>query len=489
MSEESRKADKPKREETLIEDYLTEREELASGPRFHVPPFTIKQIKGTKTTFFAPVGSDPEADLERMRKGAAPAEPEEKPKPPEPPAETAAGPVRKPAQPAMVRMMEAKVPRAFAALQARALGRVDAPAPEQVGPAEEARQEPEEESGEPEPVAEPEAAPAPREPEAPAPPARPAAPPAPSPGPEAPPAPRVIEMPAARVKAAAASVAVQEAADVPGQPAPAGLSPSRPMSFRKPFVRPDTFATRKTGLPPLPRKVSAKELIARLRVVREGVETHDQIVQRMGAAQEPPAAEGEAPAPVEESPAGKEEEGPGEAVVGPGAGDVEEEAPPAAGEPAPDGSPADERTGAGKLCPSCGTPISEKNRLLMCTDCGRQNCDTCGRYEKSHLKSDVFYEYQFDWPLCLTCYEKAYTIQRMLGRASVCYGNGNYSYATWYANNALSQDPSSRYAPKIKDIIEKINKANKAAGERDREWRFARKQFARQPAEDPRWRQ
>jgi hypothetical protein len=507
VSEESRQADKPKREETLIEDYLTEREELASGPRFHVPPFTIKQIKGTKTTFFAPVGSDPEADLERMRKGGeAPAQPAA---PREAPAAKPAEPARRPVQPAMVRMMESRVPKAFAALQARALQRVDGPAPDEQASPEEAEEELEKEAEEPRAPPAPKAAPAPPAPKAPAPPPEPrapapepeppapkapvpvpapAAPPAP-PEPAAPPAPRVIDMPAARVKAAAEAVAAEEAADVPGQPAAPAFEPSRPTSFRKPFMKPDTFAARKTGLPPLPRKVSAKELIAKLRVVREGVETHDEIVQRMGAAQKPPAAKEEAPAPEQEAPAGEEEAEPDEAGEEPEEEPAGEEPSPGAEEPAPAG-PADAgKAGGGKLCPSCGTPISERNRLLVCTDCGRQNCDTCGRYEKSHMKSDVFYEYQFDWPLCLTCYEKAYTIQRMLGRASVCYGNGNYSYAMWYANNALQQDQKSRYVPKITDLIEKIDKANRAASERDREWRFARKQFARQPAEDPRWRQ
>jgi len=475
VTDDSRQGEKRRREETLIEDYLTEREELSSGPRFHVPPFTIKQIEGTRTTYFAPLGEDPKSQ-QKMRErpetpkmGAPePARPTEQPRPPAP------QPAQRTVQPAMVRMMEPKVPKAFADLQARALqhsGNGQPPEGELRSDATEG-EEPEEQVAPPEPP-EPEVAPAPP----------------PEPAPTA----RVIEATRTRVQAAVEAVTRQEEA-APQQPegAAAGtFEPSRPVSFRRPFVKPDTFGAKRTGLPPLPRKVSAKELIAKLRVVREGVETREQIIQRMSEGQKQPADAGaEGPAGEPEAPAGGTEPVAGPAGAQEPAPETDADEPSElASAPAGAGPALEQRSEGGKLCPSCGTPISEKNRLLICTDCGRQNCDTCGRYEKSHLKSDVFYEYQFDWPLCLTCYEKAYTIQRMLGRASVCYGNGNYSYATWYANNALSQDPESRYASKIKDVIEKINKANKAAGERDREWRFARKQFARQPAEDPRWRQ
>lgn len=480
MSDDSGQGGKRKKEETLIEDYLNEREELASGPRFHVPPFTIKQIEGTRTIYYAPLGEDPEAQLEKMR-GQPKPEAQEVPEPARPdlpPPQKAPEPAPRRSEPAMSRLMDPRVPKAFAALQARALQQaVNGPAPEEGTAPEEPPEENE---------------PAPREPVAEVAPT-PDAHRAPPVSPTQPPAANVVEATGPRAQSAVETArrekeaAAEQPEGAPAQP----YEPPRPVSFRRPFVKPDTFGSRRTGLPPLPRKVSAKELIAKLRVVREGVETREQIVQRISEGQrQPAAADTETPSGEPEGPAAEPAPEATPAVATEEAVETDTGEPPALA-PAPSVAEPDleQRSEGGKLCPSCATPISDRNRLLICTDCGRKNCDTCGRYEKSHLKSDVYYEYHFDWPLCLTCYEKAYTIQRMLGRASVCYGNGNYSYATWYANNALSQDPESRYAPKIKDIIEKISKANKAAGERDREWRFARKQFSRQPAEDPRWRQ
>jgi hypothetical protein len=481
VSDDSGQGGKRKREETLIEDYLTEREELASGPRFHVPPFTIKQIEGTRTTYYLPLGEDPEAQLEKMRgrpPEPAPGGPEPAPQK-APPVQKVPEPAPRPAEPAMSRLLDPKVPKAFAALQARALQQAaNGPAP---GEGTAPKEKPE--GMEPAP-GQPVAAVAPT-PEAPK--ALPVSPTQPT-------APGVAEAARTRVQAAVETVKSEkedESEQPEGEPA-RPYEPARPVSFRRPFVKPDTFGTKRTGLPPLPKKVSAKELIARLRVVRDSVETRDQIIQRISQGQrQQAAAETEISAPEPEEPAA--ENGSKAAPAMAPEEDVPEtdtgEPPALAPAPALAEPDLEQRSDGGKLCPSCGTPISEKNRLLICTDCGRKNCDTCGRYEKSHMKSDVYYEYQFDWPLCLTCYEKAYTIQRMLGRASVCYGSGNYSYARWYANNALQQDPESRYAPKINDLIDKINKANKAAGERDKEWRFARKQFSRQPAEDPRWRQ
>jgi hypothetical protein len=145
------------------------------------------------------------------------------------------------------------------------------------------------------------------------------------------------------------------------------------------------------------------------------------------------------------------------------------------------------RSEGGKLCPSCGTPISDKNRLFICNDCGKKTCDTCGGFELTHMKSDVFYDYKFDWPLCITCYDKAYQIQRNLGKAIICYGNGNYSYSLYYANAALVLDPESKYAAKAREIIDRISDTREQTAERDKEWRIARKHFMRQPVEDPRW--
>jgi hypothetical protein len=243
---------------------------------------------------------------------------------------------------------------------------------------------------------------------------------------------------------------------------------SGPASFRRPYMRPDTSA-RKAQTQAFTRRPTAKELIARLRVVRDGVQTSPAAA---------PAEADEAPAEPRPEPGGAEAEEPGEGMAAPSPA-----APAAANE-------LEQKAGGGKLCPSCGTPISDRNRMLICTDCGKMNCDSCNRYELAHMKSDIYYEYQFDFPLCLQCYGKAFSIQRLLGRAGVCYGNGNYSYALYYANQALEMDPESMYAGKARDIIAKTNKAHEQSQERDKEWRLQRKQFAasRLRHEDPSWR-
>lgn len=254
-------------------------------------------------------------------------------------------------------------------------------------------------------------------------------------------------------------------------PADAGESapraPSRPPPLRSSFVRPDTAGLRR-ALPSTPPRPSAKDLIARLRVVREGVE------RSPGGGAETPGAGapegGDARAGTETGP---REEGEKEVRAPP--------PPPAA----PAGQPAqavrvegEGKSGGGRICPACGSPLSERNKLQICNSCGRTGCETCGRYELGHMKSDVFYEYKFDFPLCINCYEKAYSIQRLLGKASVCYGNGNYSYALYYANSALALDPGSRYAGRARELLDMISKAHEEAREREREWRLARKQLS-----------
>ena len=268
-------------------------------------------------------------------------------------------------------------------------------------------------------------------------------------------------------------------------PAKMTMEPSRPVSFRKPYMKPDTYGSRRPSLQPLQRRPSAKDLIARLRVVKEGVETREQVLQRTA----------EATAPVEPAePAEGEPELETEAAPQPEAAPPAAEVPPREARLAPAPSPTpqkelEQKTEGGKLCPSCGSPISDRNRLLICSSCGKVSCDNCGRYELAHLKTDIYYDYKFDFPLCLQCYGNAFSIQRLLGRASVCYGNGNYTYALYYANQALEQDPESRYAPKARDLVSKINKAHEQAHERDQQWRLQRKQFvSRNRQEDPSWR-
>jgi hypothetical protein len=372
---------KRKRAATLIGDFISEREELREGPRFHVPQFVERRIEGTKTVFFMPASAEEVEAPEKPTAGARPA-------------------------PAAVPEPAAPEPGAVA--------------PKPLVPAQAAPSQP---------AAVPEPATVATEPAAPAP------PPQAEPERQAP-----FEFPARLMS---------------GQ--------SGPVSFRKPYMKPDTYGFKRPPLEPFPRRPSAKDLIARLRVVKEGVETGEQAFRH----------------PPQEAQAASVEAASREAKM----------APP------PPASPAahkelEQKAEGGKLCPSCGSPISDRNRLLICTGCGKMNCDSCNRYELAHMKSDIYYEYQFDFPLCIQCYGKAFSIQRLLGRAGVCYGNGNYSYAIYYANQALEQDPESRYAPKARELIAKTNKAHGEAQERDKEWRLQRKQFAtsRLRQEDPSWR-
>lgn len=265
------------------------------------------------------------------------------------------------------------------------------------------------------------------------------------------------------------------------------VRPQGPVSFRKPFMKPDAVMPPKKVMPaPMDRRPSAKELIAKLRVVKEGVETRKEMIERMSRTEEATAEQEAADAQ------------PGEQAAGPTP--VEEEDEKGVPEELPEVKPSEgpmtdegikaiaERSEGGKLCPACGAAIGDSNKLYVCTDCGKKTCGRCGGYDLSHMKSDVFYEYKFDWPLCITCYDKAYQIQKNIGKAIICYGNGNYSYALYYANAALQLDPESKYASKAQGIIKRVNDTKEQTAERDKEWRIARKHFMRQPVEDPRWR-
>lgn len=401
--------EKRKRADALIGDFISEREELREGPRFHVPPFVEKRIEGTRTVFFMPVDAkhveapgkvpavktQPPADVPETIDEEVLSEPEH----------------AKPVEDAPQKPAPAKVATAAAEPEAaQNAARVALPAEEAA-------------------TAQPAAAPSP----------------VPSPPPQAaePPRQGPYEFPARLMS-----------------------SKTAPASFRRPFMRPDTYSSRKAPQQAITRRPTAKELIAKLRVVREGVETSEESSQRAAVAAAP-----------QESPKSSE---------------PEPETSMAAASPTGQAAAKEleQKADGGKLCPSCGTPISERNRLLICTDCGKMNCGSCNRYELAHMRSDIYYEYQFDFPLCLQCYGKAFSIQRLLGRAGVCYGNGNYTYALYYANQALEQDPKSRYASKARDIIAKTNKAHEQSQERDKEWRLQRKQFTtgRLRQEDPGWR-
>lgn len=133
---------------------------------------------------------------------------------------------------------------------------------------------------------------------------------------------------------------------------------------------------------------------------------------------------------------------------------------------------------AGDLCPACGTTLGERNAMLECTSCGKRSCRRCGRYEMGHTTSTTYYDYHFDLPLCLTCYEKAFAIQKQLAKATTCLGNGNLTYAFYYASNALKIDPRSRYAAKAQEILDRVQKARESEKKHEAQWREQKKVFA-----------
>jgi hypothetical protein len=145
------------------------------------------------------------------------------------------------------------------------------------------------------------------------------------------------------------------------------------------------------------------------------------------------------------------------------------------------------KTQYGDNCPTCGSEITTHNRLVICTDCKDQGCFTCNRYDLGHNATNVYYDYDFDFPLCIRCYEKAFAIQKQLGKAKMCFGNGNLTYALYYAQNALKLDPESKYAEKALGLIQRIDDAKKQREVHDSAWRRESKRISRARWQDPAW--
>jgi hypothetical protein len=163
--------------------------------------------------------------------------------------------------------------------------------------------------------------------------------------------------------------------------------------------------------------------------------------------------------------------------------EVREEAPQAP--PAP--RVMEDKTAHGDICPSCGSNLHRHNQLVVCNGCGDKGCHTCNRYDLGHQSTNVYYDYSFDFPLCIGCYEKAFAIQKQLGKAKMCFGNGNLTYALYYAQNALKLDPESKYAESALDLIQKIEEARKMRHTHDAAWKKESKRISRSRWQDPAW--
>jgi len=149
--------------------------------------------------------------------------------------------------------------------------------------------------------------------------------------------------------------------------------------------------------------------------------------------------------------------------------------------------PPGHKTAYGDSCPTCGSDITTHNRLVVCTDCQDNGCFTCNRYDLGHNSTNVYYDYDFEFPLCIRCYEKAFAIQKQLGKAKMCFGNGNLTYAQYYAQNALKLDPESKYAEMAVGLIKKIDAARKQRESQDNAWKSESKRISRARWQDPAW--
>ncbi len=131
------------------------------------------------------------------------------------------------------------------------------------------------------------------------------------------------------------------------------------------------------------------------------------------------------------------------------------------------------------ICPRCGRRTSLRNRLLTCTDCGVVACEGCEIRTKSDVDSPYYYDWKFELPLCIRCFEKAYNIQKSLARAKSSLGMGNYTYAYFHAQQALKTDPESRYAEDARGIIAQVDKRRRESAEQDESWRKQRDKLSR----------
>ena len=131
------------------------------------------------------------------------------------------------------------------------------------------------------------------------------------------------------------------------------------------------------------------------------------------------------------------------------------------------------------ICPRCGRRTSLRNRLLTCTDCGVVACEGCEMRTKSDVDSPYYYDWKFELPLCIRCFEKAYNIQKSLAKAKSSLGMGNFTYAYFHAQQALKVDPESRYAGDARGIIEMVDKRRREAAEQDESWRKQRDKLSR----------
>ena len=131
------------------------------------------------------------------------------------------------------------------------------------------------------------------------------------------------------------------------------------------------------------------------------------------------------------------------------------------------------------LCPRCGRRVTARNRLLTCNDCGAVACETCEIKTTSQVDSPYYYDWHFELPLCVNCYDRAFTIQKLLAKAKAALGMGNHTYAFYHAQQALRLDPSSPYSEEAQRIIAQVDRRRRESAEQDEAWKRQRSKMSR----------
>ena len=145
------------------------------------------------------------------------------------------------------------------------------------------------------------------------------------------------------------------------------------------------------------------------------------------------------------------------------------------------------KTAGGEFCASCGSKLSDINVPQICTGCSSVRCTKCNSYDHEHVRTSIYYDYKFDWPLCISCYSKFFLIQKQMAKAMTCSGNGNLTYAIYYAQNAIRLDPNSKYAEDAARLIQRVDAAKLKKEAMDKAWKTQSQQMSRAKFQDPGW--
>lgn len=131
------------------------------------------------------------------------------------------------------------------------------------------------------------------------------------------------------------------------------------------------------------------------------------------------------------------------------------------------------------LCPTCGRRITHANPVMVCTNCARVACAACGKFTTGPTPNLYHYEYKFNLPLCIPCFESQYNIQKNLAKSRACLASGNLTYAYYHAQTALALDPKSPYAEEAESLVKQVEARRAQMQKAERDWEAQRKKFAR----------